>query len=92
MTLEYRLMKGDILLGELFNQTVDMPWFDCKFVPTGEFEQVRALFDAGDIEELIRQNVRLKDADSGQIVRFVAGFELPMSLSIRGDKAWFSNI
>ena len=66
MTLEYRLMKGDTLLGELFDQTVDMPWFECKFVATPEFEAVRALFEANDFEGLKEQGIRLLDADTGQ--------------------------
>jgi len=92
MILEYKLMKSDILLGELFDQYVDQPWFICDFVPTREFESVRALFETNQFEELLRQGVRLVDADTGISNVSASGYALPLSFSVQGDKAIFSNI
>lgn len=39
------LMHGEVLLGELTNPKLDMPFVFCKFSATPAFESVRALFD-----------------------------------------------
>jgi len=92
MTLEYRLMKGDILLGELFDQSVDQPWFIFRFVPTPEFETVRALLAGTDWEELKRQDIRLVDGDTGANAVFASGYNPPMSIIFSDDEVWFGLI
>jgi hypothetical protein len=42
---EYRLMRGEEVLGTLRPNGGDFPWVFCKFEPAEAFEEVRALFD-----------------------------------------------
>jgi len=92
MTPEYKLMKEDVLLEELFDQTVDQPWFICHFVPTPEFESVRTLFEENQFDELLRQGVRLVDADTGKSNVSAAGYVLPMSFFVQGNEASLNTI
>ena len=92
MKLEYRLMQGDILLGELFDVTVDQPFFECDFAATPAFDSVRALFDRAYAEssdeafdELEKLGVWLSDAITGAKIHEEGWF----LCQIQDDKARF---
>lgn len=42
---DYRLHRGDVLLGTLTGTGSDMPWWQGTFKPTDGFDAVRSLFD-----------------------------------------------
>ena len=45
MAQEYRLMRGEEILGTPRPYGGDFPWVFCKFEPAEAFEEVRALFE-----------------------------------------------
>jgi len=92
MKLEYKIMMGNTLLGELFDQYTDQPFFGCDFVPAPEFEMGRALLDKYNHEELKKQNVRFVDGDTGENAIFAFGNNFPYIFHIHDREATYSNM
>ncbi|MFE9559420.1 hypothetical protein ACFYOD_39110 [Streptomyces sp. NPDC006703] len=53
-TAAYEVWHGDLLVGELWDVSVDQPWFLCRFVPGAGWDELGPLFAAQ--EEARRQN------------------------------------
>lgn len=92
MRLEYKIMMGDILLGELFDQYADQPFFFCDFVPAPAFEMWRALLVSYNHEELRKQGVRFVDGDTGKNATFAFGNNFPYIFHIHDETATYSNM
>jgi hypothetical protein len=42
----YEVWHGDSVVGELWDMSVDQPWFRCRFVPGAGWDELRQLFAA----------------------------------------------
>lgn len=94
----WTLMRGDIVLGALTLNVVDMPFFDCHFSPTPAFEEVRPLF-ATELA-LLDDSEAVAAGTWDQAYRTIDALHLTLVgddgqrlddflLHIEGDRAWF---
>jgi hypothetical protein len=98
MSVAWKLMRKDSLLGVLWEETQDQPFFGYRFEPTPAFDDVKPLFD----EELALLNEnRLSEEDWGVAYEKIDALGLTLVsldgnkllddflLHIEGDRAWF---
>lgn len=92
---KFELWEGDVLVGNLYEYSLDFPWVLCRFEPTDTFGDLRELFDremsllkaekwdeSQSVYNEIERRVKLIDpGDPSMIESFV--------LHIDGNEAWF---
>ena len=57
----YKVFRGDVLLGNIQEETLDFPWTLGTFTPTSDFEPVRPLFDALSSSSSLQGRERMRE-------------------------------